>query len=262
MHVVCQKRDVTTITSGCSPTARTGTHAAPSSLAASRSVLHLGGRLLLARVELLLVAVDPDHGDLGLEARLDVVVVARRHVHPALLAAHPALALLEVGGVGLVGADLLRGDDEVEVDLEVAARLAQQLVVDVGDQPDLELLLEALELRVGLLERRPALDGVGQEAGARGLERPAELLGDLHGGAAQDLGVELVGAALDLLLRLLEEVDELVARDRVAVLLGLLGERLVDPGVGVDQGSVDVEGDEGDFLGERHAAVHCDRPFF
>ena len=111
---------------------------------------------------------------------------------PALLAAEAALGLLEVRGVGLVGADLLRGHDEIEVDLEVAARLAQQLVVDVGDQPDVELLLEALELRVGLLERRPALDGLGQEARARGLQRPAELLGDLHGGAAQDLGVELV----------------------------------------------------------------------
>ena len=95
-----------------------------------------------ARIELLLVAVDPDHGDLGLHARLDVVVVARRHVHPALLAADAALALLEVRGVGLVGADLLRGDDEVEVRLEVAARLAEQLVVDVGDQPDLNFFLK------------------------------------------------------------------------------------------------------------------------
>ena len=38
-------------------------------------------------------------------------------------------------------------------------------------------------------------------------------LGDLHGGAAQDLGVELVGAALDLLLGLQEERDQLVARE-------------------------------------------------
>ena len=139
----------------------------------------------------------------------------------------------------------------------MAARLAEQLVVDVGDQPDLELLLEVLELRVGLLERRPALDRVGQEAGARGLERPAELLGDLHGGAAQDLGVELVGAALDLLLGLLEERDQLVAVDREAVALGLLRERLVDPGLPVDEGAVDVEGDEVDFLGERHER-RCD----
>jgi hypothetical protein len=55
-------------------------------------------------------------------------------VHPALLAADPARALLEVRGVGLVGAHLLRGDDEVEVARDVAARLAQQLVVDVRDQ--------------------------------------------------------------------------------------------------------------------------------
>ena len=54
--------------------------------------------------------------DLLLQARLDVVVVARRHVHPALLAADAALALLEVRGVGLVGAHLLRGHDEVEVE--------------------------------------------------------------------------------------------------------------------------------------------------
>ena len=191
VHVVCQMRDVTTMTSGCSPTAFTA-YAAPSSFAASRRVLTSAVGFFWLGVERLLVPVDPDHGDLRLQARLDVVVVAGREVHPALLAADPALGLLEVRGVGLVGADLLRGDDEVEVDLEVAPRLAQQLVVDVGDQADLELLGEAVELGVRLLERRPALDRVGQEAGARRLERPAELLGDLDGGTAQDLGVELV----------------------------------------------------------------------
>src|SRR3954468_23747820 len=251
VQVVCQKRDVTTTTSGWSPTAFNGSGRAEE-LGRLEEGLHLGGRLLLRGVELLLVAVDPHHGDLGLDARLDVVVVVRRHVHPALLAADAALALLEVRGVGLVGADLLGGHDEVEVGLQPAAGLAEQLVVDVGDQPDLELLLEPLELGVGLLERRPALDRVGEEPGAGGLQRPAELLGDLHGGAPQDLGVQLVGAALDLLLGLLEERDELVAGDGVAVFLGFLRERLVDPGIGVDQGSVHVEGDEGDFFRERH----------
>src|SRR3954447_11691669 len=163
VQVVCQKREVTTTTSGCSPTAFISGGA--EQLGRLQERLELGGRLLLRGVELLLVAVDPDHRDLGLDARLDVVVVVRRHVHPALLAADAALALLEVRGVGLVGADLLRGHDEVEVDLEVTARLAEQLVVDVGDQADLELLLEALQLRVGLLERRPALHGVGEKAG-------------------------------------------------------------------------------------------------
>ena len=115
--------------------------------------------------------------------------------------------------------------------------------------PISNFFLKLVELGVGLLERRPALDRVGQEARARGLQRPAELLGDLHGGAAQDLGVELVGAALDLLLDLVEQRDQLVAVDREAVALGLLRERVVDPGLPVDQGAVDVEGDEGDFLG-------------
>ncbi len=251
MQFVCQKRDVTTKTSGCSPTAFTA-QAAPSSFAASRRVLTSAVGFFWLGVERLLGAVDPDHGDLGLQARLDVVVVAGADVDPALLAADPALGLLEVRGVRLVGAHLLGGHDEVEVGLEVPPRLAEQLVVDVRDQADLELLGEAVELRVGLLERRPALDRVGQEAGARGLERPAELLGDLDGGAAQDLGVELVGPALDVLLGLEEQRDQLVARERVPVLLGFLGERVVGARLPVDQGAVDVERDVGDFLGERH----------
>src|SRR3954454_4210137 len=161
VHVVCQKREVMTTTSGWSPTTRTSGGA--EQLRRLEEALHLGGRLLLRGVELLLVAVDPDHGDLGLDARLDVVVVVRRHVHPPLLAADAALALLEVRGVGLVGADLLGGHDEVEVRLQPAAGLAGQLGVGGGGHPDLELLLEALDLGVGLLDRGPALDRVGEE---------------------------------------------------------------------------------------------------
>src|SRR5215213_6231882 len=250
VQFVCQNRDVTTMTSGCSPTAFISGGA--EQLRRLEKGLDLRGRLLLRGVERLLAAVDPDHGHLGLQARLDVVVVAGGDVDPALLAPDPPLGLLEVRRVRLVGADLLRGHHEVEVRLEVAPRLAEQLVVDVGDEPDLELLAEAIELRVGLLERRPALDRVRQEAGAGRLEGPAELLGDLDGGPAQDLGVELVGPALDLLLRLHEERDQLVAGERVAVFLGFLGECVVDTRLPVDQGAVDVERDVGDFLGERH----------
>ena len=119
-------------------------------------------------------------------------------------------------------------------------------------RPSSNFLREAVELRVGLLERRPAADRVREETGARRLERPAELARDLDGGAAQDLGVELVRAALDLLLGLEEERDELLLGERVAVLLGLLGEGVVRAGLPVDQGAVDVEGDEGDFFRERH----------
>ena len=98
-------------------------------------------------------------------------------------------------------------------------------------------------------------DGVGQEAGPRGLERPPDVLGDADGHAAQDLGVELVGAALDLALVLVEAGDDLLRiLDREAVARGLLLEGVEDALFPVDQGAVDVEGDEVDLGGERHAA--------
>src|SRR6186713_606419 len=86
VHVVCQMRDVTTNTSACSPTAFTSSGGAEQ-LGRFEQVLDLGGRLLLARLERLARAVDPDHRHLRSQARLDVVVVAGADVDPALLAA-------------------------------------------------------------------------------------------------------------------------------------------------------------------------------
>src|SRR3712207_7188846 len=54
--------------------------------------------------------------------------------------------------VGLVGAHLLRGHHELVVLVDVPPRLAEQLVVDVRDQPGLELLDEPHQVRVGLAE--------------------------------------------------------------------------------------------------------------
>src|SRR4051794_3230689 len=170
VHVVCQNALRSTMTSAWTLTTCTPALRRAEQLRRLGEVLDLGGRLLLARVELFLVAVDPHDRDLLLQARLDVVVVAGRDVHPALLRADPPRALGEVGRVGLVGAHLLGGDHEVEVERDVAAGEPEELVVDVRDQAGLELLAELLELRVGLLERRPALHGVREEAGARGLE--------------------------------------------------------------------------------------------
>src|SRR3954466_2392989 len=85
-------------------------------------VLDLLGRLLLARLELASVPIDPDDRDLLLEAGLDVRLVAGGDVNPALLATDAARALLEVRRVRLVRAHLLRGHDQVPVDAEVAAR--------------------------------------------------------------------------------------------------------------------------------------------
>ena len=96
---------------------------------------------------------------------------------------------------------------------------------------------------------------VGQEVRARRLEVPAQLRGHAHGGAAQDLGVQLVRAALDLALDLDEARDQHVAVDREAVAVGLLLEGVVDAGLPVDQGAVAVEGDELDVFGKCHSVV-------
>src|SRR3712207_2025853 len=147
--VVCQRRLVTTTTFSWTATARRRSRDLQQ-LGRVAEGLDLLGRFLLPRLELLPAAVDPDHRHPLLEAGLHVGVVAARDVHPAGLAAHPPRALLEVRRVGLVAADLLRGHDEVEVHAEVAPGGPEQLVVDVREDPDLELLGEALELGVGL----------------------------------------------------------------------------------------------------------------
>ena len=191
MQVVCQNALTKTIASAM-PTGRqhpAQPHATPMSFAASRSVETSASGFFCPASSCCLAAVDPDHRDLLLQTGLDIVVVAGRDVYPPLLAADPALALGEVRRIGLVGAHLLRGYDQVEVQRDVSPGLAQQLVVDVRDQPDLVLLGDLRQHRVGLLERQPALDRVGQKARARGLQRPAQMLGDLDRRAPQNLGV-------------------------------------------------------------------------
>jgi hypothetical protein len=136
----------------------------------------------------------------------------------------------------------------------VPARLPEQLVVDVRQQAEFVFLGQLLQLRVGLLEGLPALHGVGQEARARGLQLPLQAFGDLDRGAPEHLGVQLVGTALDFLGDLVKQRDQHVAVDLELVALGLFGERLVDAGLPVDQGSVDIECDERDVLWYWHRA--------
>ncbi len=150
--------------------------------------------------------------------------------------------LLEVGGVGLVAAHLLRGDDEFELGAQVPARDAEQLVVDVRDDSELVALAEAIHCGVGLAKRHPARHAVGQELRPRRLELPAELAGHLDRGPAQNLGVELVGATHDLRLDLEEALDELILVVGEAVALGLLFERLEDALLPIDQGAIAVGG--------------------
>src|SRR6185437_9043683 len=96
-QLVCQTALVASSTSGWSETTRTyrrsrtrtagpAAQAMPSSLAASRR-LHFHSGLALRRIERLLVAVDPDHGDALLDARGNIGVVGGRNVDPTLLCA-------------------------------------------------------------------------------------------------------------------------------------------------------------------------------
>ena len=116
-------------------------------------------------LERLLVAVDPDHRDLALQARLDVVVVAGGDVDPALLAADPPLALGEV-----------RRDRACRSEPAARSRPGRSRAGCGGasgraacrrcsrsGRPCASWRPSASD-GVGLLERRPALHRVGQEA--------------------------------------------------------------------------------------------------
>src|SRR5215211_3683150 len=135
--VVCHIRLVRTRASRWTETARKGPRPPPPSggleqLGRVAQGLDFLGRLLLARLEPLAGAVDPDHRNPLLQARLDVGGVARGDVHPVPpLPLDAARAFLEVRRVGLVRTNLLRGHDEVEIGAEVTPGGAEQLVVDV-----------------------------------------------------------------------------------------------------------------------------------
>src|SRR3954454_10166227 len=117
-----------------------------------------GCRRRLAPLELLAVAVDPDHRDVHLQQRRHVGAVAGGDVDPALLAADATPPLAEVRRVGLVAADLLSRYDELELGSQVTTRDAEQLVVDVGDDPDVVAAGEPVHGRVRLPEWLPGSD--------------------------------------------------------------------------------------------------------
>ena len=65
-------------------------------------------------------------------------------------------------------------------------------------RPDLLLRVDLLERRIVSLKGRQRVTESGRNWARDGSSGQPELLGDVDRGAAQDLGVELVGAAHDL----------------------------------------------------------------
>src|SRR4051794_15438027 len=200
------------------------------------------------------MTVDPDHRYVHFQHRRDIGRVVAADVQPAFLAADPARALFEVDRVRLVAAHLLGGDDEVEFGSQVTARDPQQFVVDVGDDPDLVLLPQPVHRRVGLPERQPVGDAVGQELSSRGLDFPADLAGDLDDRPPQHLGVELVGTGHDFGLYFHEALEERPLVEAEAVLGRLFPAGLDDAFLPVDKGAVAVGGHPFDVFeaGEGH----------
>src|SRR5215218_10115967 len=201
-----------------------------------------------APFQFLAMAIDPDHWHVHFQHRGDVGRVVAADVQPAFLAADPPRALFEVDGVGLVAAHLLGGDDEVEFGPQVAARDPQQFVVGVGDDPDLVLLAEPVHRRVGLAERQPVGNAVGQELGPGRLDFPADLTGDFDDRAAQHLGVELVGAGHDFRLDFEEALEEGPLFEAETVLGRLFLAGVDDPFLPVDEGPVAIGGDPFDVF--------------
>ena len=135
-----------------------------------------------------------------------VVVVAGGHVDPAALAADAPGALGEVRPVracrSAPAARSRRGRSRSGCGAGSARAACRRCSTS---RPSLYFLASFCSCGVGFLERLPALDRVGQEARARGLQRPVEAFGDLDRGAPQHLRVELVGASLDFARDLVEQ---------------------------------------------------------
>ena len=127
---------------------------------------HRRARGVLAGVE----PVDPDAREAELGGGDDVVEPRLRRVDPAAAVALGALGeRAPVAGVGLVGADLLGGDGEVEGDRHALERGGEQVVVAVGEDREAPAVLaQRAEGGPDVVEDRqlvPVVDERGLEPG-------------------------------------------------------------------------------------------------
>src|SRR5258706_5786496 len=196
------------------------------------------------RVTRLPVAVDPGDRNAESAAGDDVVEVAPRRVEPSAFPDPPPRGL-EVAGSGLVGADLLRGDEELEGDGEVAEGAGEQIVIHVGE--DSEAAAggdEPFERGIGVGKRLPGRERVGQPARALGRQRPAEMFRDTEGCFRQDIPVGPEGFRFDGRLDLRVGGEDLGPRERETLPGGGPFEPRADAALPVDERSVAIESNE------------------
>jgi acetyl-CoA C-acetyltransferase len=189
-------------------------------------------------------AIDPGVLDAQGVGRKDVVDAALRCMEPAQ-AGRPFARREKVRRRRLVGAELLCGDHEIELDGDVFPRLREQIVIDVREDAEAVAgVAEALEGRIRVGEGEPGGKARREEPGAFVGERPAEHPRDACRGLLKHVAVDPVALVLD------ERLDHAVgAKDRGgvqpdAVLRRGTEKGLRDPASPVDQGSVTVERDD------------------
>ncbi len=196
-----------------------------------------------------LAPVDPHRGQAHGARRHHVVEDALGGVQDvALLGAEGALQvaerILEIAQAGLVGADVLGGEDAVEDDAELLVAAREGGAVDVGEDHQLVVALEVLQRGRAVGEGGPAADRLAELGRLAGARLDAPLVGQPAMHLGQDLRVELA-RRLGLARRLdrAEGFQEGVVVEVAAAMAvhprAQLGE---DAALPVDQRAVTVEG--------------------
>ena len=188
--------------------------------------------------------VDPCDADAEGAAGDDVVKVALRGVEPAALADPPARRF-EVGGGGLVRADLLRRDEEVERHGQVAERAGEEVVIHVGE--DSEAVTgghESLERGIRVGEGPPGGERVGEPARAFGRQGPGKAFCDAQGRFRQHVPVGAKGTRFDGRLDRGVSGENLRARNREAVGASRVFKPGADAELPIDERSVAIERDD------------------
>ncbi len=164
------------------------------------------------------------------------------HVQPRA-PADLAPGALEMGWRRLVGAHLLGGDQQIELNPQPLESRRQQIVVDVRQHPQQRPgAAQRGERRPGVGEWRPARQAVGQEV-PRGEGRcETEIHRHPARGLREDLAVGAVAPGLDRRLVAGVELEEPVLRGQLGTRRGGRPEGVVDSPAPVDQRAVTVEG--------------------
>ncbi len=219
--------------------------------------MHRGAETLVG-----MAAVDPAGLQPDRVGRLVVMEHAfggvQDHVLPDPALGKPRQHVFEIAQARLVGADVLRRVDRVEVDAELPVAEAEILVVDVRQDHQLVVLLEIGQRARRVGKRRPVAHALAIAHAVVPARRDLPLLGEALVHHRQQLTIQLPGR-LQLLHRFMPRMrfQDGVATERRFRPVGQRFQRFDHAGLPVDQGAVAIEGQHLE-VGQPHACL----PFF